>query len=133
MIVVNLYVDSAFNSMVHQQIVNGVMEAGIKGQLLAFMYSYLQGREVTVRVGTTVSNILFKRWHGVPQGSALRLDYYNIAEFDIPIKEGGSKGMIFADDHSLWASTRTLDESMEIVSSTLSQTVHWAEGLDLKF
>ena len=39
--------------------------------------------------------------------------------------------MIFADDNSLWALRRTLDESMVIVRSTLLQTEHWAEGLDL--
>ncbi|XP_065576383.1 uncharacterized protein LOC136037590 [Artemia franciscana] len=115
MVVVDLDVDAAFDSVVHRQILKGVMEAGIKGQLLAFTYSYLQGREVTVKVGGTVSIIFVKRRCGDRQGSALGPDYYNIAEFDISIQEGGSQWMIFADDNSLYALTRTLEESMEIL------------------
>ncbi|KAK2711053.1 hypothetical protein QYM36_012279 [Artemia franciscana] len=101
MVVVDLDVDGAFDSVVHRQILNGVMETGIKGRLLAFTYSYLQGRKVTVKVGGTVSNIFVKRRRGDRQGIVLGPDYYNIAEFDISIQEGGSKWMIFADDNSL--------------------------------
>jgi hypothetical protein len=133
MVIVHLDVNSAFDSMVHRQILSGVMEAGIRGRTLAVTENYLSGREDTVRVGSVESSIILRRRRGVPQGSALGPDYYNIAEYDIPIENGESKGMIFADDNSFWAVARTLGETMEVVKSTLQQIEHWAKGIDLKF
>ena len=133
MVIVHLDVNGAFDSMVHRQILSGVMEAGIRGRTLAVTENYLTGREDTVRVGSVESSIILRRRRGVPQGSALGPDYYNIAEYDIPIENGESKGMIFADDNSFWAVARTLEETMEVVKSTLQQIEHWAKGIDLKF
>jgi hypothetical protein len=35
---------------------------------------------------------------GVPQGSALEPDFYNIGVYDIPFDDGTSRASIFADD-----------------------------------
>jgi len=44
-------VSSAFDSMVNQHILEGIITANVRGCLLRFSYDYLQEQEVTVKVG----------------------------------------------------------------------------------
>ncbi|KAK2726812.1 hypothetical protein QYM36_007604 [Artemia franciscana] len=46
-----LDVVSAFESMVHRHILEAIMAAAVKGQLLEFSDSFLEGREVKIKVG----------------------------------------------------------------------------------
>ncbi|KAK2721646.1 hypothetical protein QYM36_003820 [Artemia franciscana] len=48
-----LDVVSAFDSMVHRHILEAIMAAAVKGQLLEFSDSFLEGREVKIKVGST--------------------------------------------------------------------------------
>ncbi|KAK2708335.1 hypothetical protein QYM36_014071, partial [Artemia franciscana] len=50
-------IEGAFDNMLHRKMVGGLVTAGIKGQMLAFLNDYLIGRKVKVRVGRTISNI----------------------------------------------------------------------------
>ncbi|KAK2704298.1 hypothetical protein QYM36_016630, partial [Artemia franciscana] len=43
-------IEGAFDNMLHRKMVGGLVTAGIKGQMLAFLNDYLIGRKVKVRV-----------------------------------------------------------------------------------
>jgi len=133
MIAVFLDVDGAFDNLVHRQILLGLIEAGIRGRMLMFTKNYLEDREVHVRVGNTISSHFTKRKRGVPQGSALGPDYYNLGEHNIPLDDGDSSAGIFADDNNLWAVGRTIEDVVPVIKSVLEQLEIWASDIDLSF
>lgn len=133
MIAVFLDVKGAFDNIVHRQILSGIIEAGIRGRMLLLSKNYLEDRVVTVRVGNTMSTALVRGRRGVPQGSALGPDFYNMGEYNIPIGEGDSNAGIFADDNTLWVMARTLEEGIKAISEVLVQVENWATDIDLKF
>ncbi|KAK2712453.1 hypothetical protein QYM36_011219 [Artemia franciscana] len=50
MLLVMLDVEGAFNNIVHRQILSGLIEAGFKGSLIAFVEDYMKQRTIKVRV-----------------------------------------------------------------------------------
>ena len=133
LIAVFLDVKMAFDNMVHRHILEGVLEAKIKGRLLGFSHDFLMKREVNVKIGkaTSVRRILRRR--GVPQGSTLGIDYYNISEFDIPLDIGGERAGIFADDNGFWVITNCIEEGQKTIQETLNSLEIWAGENCVKF
>ena len=133
MLLVMLDVEGAFNNIVHRQILSGLIEAGFKGSLIAFVEDYMKQRTIKVRVKGELSDVIVEIKRGVPQGSALGPDLYNIGEYNIPIEESAEKGCIFADDNNVWVLGRSMEEIHMIMESVLEQLQRWADDIDLRF
>ena len=133
LVAVFLDVKAAFDTMVHRQILDGVLEAKIRGRLLAFSLSFLEDRDMKVIFGKAASSNLIHRKRGVPQGSVLGPIYYNISEFNIPIETGNVRGGIFADDNCLWAVGISVIEVESILQDSLNQISCWAMQADISF
>ena len=133
MIAVFLDVESAFDYLTHRQILNGIIESGIRGRLLKFVKSYLEDREIHIRVGNTISTSTLKVKRGVPQGSALGPDLYNIGVYDIPLDDGTFRASIFADDKVFWVTGRTISEVTKSIKAVLQQLENWAASIDINF
>ena len=126
-LVVFFCVSSAFDSMVHRHILEGVIAANVRGSLLRFSYDYLQEREVTVKVGKAYSERKVLRKRGVPQGSSLGPDYYNIGEFDIPLDTGEDRAAIFADDTGMWIVCDSIEEGQRVAQEKIKLVEMWAK------
>ncbi|XP_065571466.1 uncharacterized protein LOC136034254 [Artemia franciscana] len=132
MIAVFLDVKGAFDNLVHRQILEGLSKAKINGNLMKFTLSYLSDRKIVVTVGQERSEEIGVE-RGVPQGSVLGPDYYNVGEFDIPLEDNNCKGGIFADDNNIWTVQNTVEEAEKAVQETLAQIELWSLGIDLDF
>ena len=132
MIAVFLDVKGAFDNLVHRQILQGLSKAKINGNLMKFTLSYLSDRKIAVTVGQERSKEIEVE-RGVPQGSVLGPDYYNVGEFDIPLEDNNCKGGIFADDNNTWTIQNTVEEAEKVVQETLDQIELWSLGIDLDF
>ena len=119
-------VSSAFDSVVHRHILEGVIAAKVRGRLLRFSYDYLREREVTVKVGKAYSERKVLRKRGVPQGSSLGPDYYNISEFDIPLDTGEDRAGIFADDNAMWIVCDSVEEGQRVAQEKIKLMETWA-------
>ena len=133
MILIFLDVKGAFDNIVHRQILNGLVKANIQGTLMNFSIEYMSGREVAVLVGESKSENKVQIKRGVPQGSVLGPDYYNISEHDIPIKDDACNGCIFADDNKTWTVQDTVEEAEKEAQQILLQIETWASTLDIVF
>ncbi|KAK2704284.1 hypothetical protein QYM36_016622, partial [Artemia franciscana] len=58
MLLVMLDVEGAFNNIVHRQILSGLIEAGFKGSLIAFVEDYMKQRTIKVRVKGELSDVI---------------------------------------------------------------------------
>ena len=74
--------------------VGGLVTADIKCQMLAFFNDNLKGRKVKGRVGGIISDITVFPERGIPQGTALGPDMYNVGSYDIPMNMKGDGGAI---------------------------------------
>ncbi|KAK2711521.1 hypothetical protein QYM36_012619 [Artemia franciscana] len=75
-----------FDHLVHRQILEGLSTAKTDGDLIKFTLNYLSDRTIAVRVGQERSEEI-EGERGVPQGSVLGLDYYNVGKFNIPLED----------------------------------------------
>ena len=113
--------------MIHRNILEGVIATNVRGRLLRFSYDYLQEREVTVKVGKAYSERKVLRKRGVPQGSSLGSDYYNISEFDIPLNTGEDRATIFADDNGMWIVCDSIEEGQRVAQEKIKLVEMWAK------
>jgi hypothetical protein len=70
---------------------------------------------------------------GIPQGSVLGPDMYNIGSFDVPISEKDDGGTVFADDNNVWVLARDTYQLKTLMAHVLEKLEKWAKEADLKF
>ena len=117
-------ISKAFDRVWHRGLLYKLSSAGIKGDLLRWLSSYLSNR--TQRV---VLNGQSSEWAsvkaGVPQGSILGHLLFLIYINDI-VDQIGTNIRIFANDTSLYITVETPDRAALLLNRDL-QTVHaWA-------
>ncbi|KAL8578289.1 hypothetical protein ACOMHN_005680 [Nucella lapillus] len=99
-------IKKAFNSVWHAKLLNKMGALGITGWMYNFIQTFLDSREITVKVGPSVprSHILDM---GVPQGSVITPTLFSIMLHDIlttlqPQKKPPTISL-FADDLAIWS------------------------------
>ncbi|KAL8625126.1 hypothetical protein ACOMHN_030760 [Nucella lapillus] len=99
-------IKKAFDSVWHAKLLNKMGALGITGRMYNFIQTFLDSREITVKVGPSVS-----RSHildmGVPQGSVIAPTLFSIMLHDIlttlqPQKKPPTISL-FADDLAIWS------------------------------
>ncbi len=102
-----LDLQNAFDLTWHKGLLFKLKEYGITGTIFKWIRSFLQGRSIQVRVGSSLS----QREHlsrGTPQGSVISPTLFNIIINDfakiVSAKDSGIIVSQFADDSSEWMS-----------------------------
>ncbi|CAH8641175.1 unnamed protein product [Dicrocoelium dendriticum] len=97
-----LFIDfsKAFDTVPHSRLLYKLNSFGISGPVLRWISAFLIGREMCVRVGSSLS---FRQCvlSGVPQGSVLGPLLFTLYVNDLP-DELGVPSLMFADDLKLW-------------------------------
>eukprot|EP00117_Sycon_ciliatum_P022663 scpid21797/ scgid3102/ RNA-directed DNA polymerase from mobile element jockey; Reverse transcriptase len=111
----------AFDTVQHQQLLIAIAAVGISGIALAWLQSYLRGRQqrVVTYIGTSP---LVPVTSGVPQGTILGPVLFNLYVRKLPLTADAlsCKLPMFADDMTLYASRRSPNEAVGAVNKVLS-------------
>ncbi|KAL8589746.1 hypothetical protein ACOMHN_027254 [Nucella lapillus] len=97
-------IKKAFDSVWHAKLLNKIGALGITVRKYNFIQTFLDSREITVKVGPSVS-----RSHildmGVPQGSVIAPTLFSIMLHDImtTLQPQNKPPTLFADDLAIWA------------------------------
>lgn len=121
-------VKGAFDNVMHEAIHAAVRDIGIKGRLLAWILSYLNGRLIymsTTEGNTTMHSVT----RGVPQGGVLSPVLFNICLIKLAQKiPKSTKTSFYADDICIWTSSISqhfnrirLQKAIIIISSYLKE------------
>ena len=102
-ILVMLDLSAAFDTVVHEYLLNDLKFIGINGSAYRWFESYLQNREVTVVVSQTKSETR-KLTKGVPQGSVLGPTLFTIYTIELSwiLKKYNVTFKLYADDTVLF-------------------------------
>ena len=128
--VIFLDLQKAFDKVPHKRLILKLHEIGIRGKLLKWIESWLQGREQRVVLNGVASEWV-KVESGVPQGSVLGpiLFIIYINDLDENIK---NKLLKFADDTKLLGNVGR-EEGVKEIQEDLLHIEEWADKWQMKF
>ena len=103
--IVALDLSKAFDSIDHQILLRKLPDFQLGSNFISLMRNYLKDRTIVVRCGEEVSKI-FRTTTGVPQGSILGPLLFTLYVNDPPDVIKHSKAMLYADDTTIFTSSR---------------------------
>ena len=132
-ILILLDLSAAFDTVVHELLINDLRTIGIEGKVLEWFKNYLTGRHFQVLVKDTKSalKLLDK---GVPQGSVLGpiLFCIYILELAWILKKYGVECQFYADDTQFYFSIRNVADTQKLVNDIMSDISNWMKKKRLK-
>ena len=125
-----LDLQKAFDSVPHKRLLYKLEKAGITGELLEWINSFLSDRKQRVALNNSYSKWVDVK-SGVPQGSVLGPILFIVFINDLP-KQIKANCSIFADDTKVWKRIRCLEDA-DILQEDLYQLEEWTKVWKLKF
>ncbi len=129
-----LDLQNAFDLTWHKGLLFKLKEYGITGTIFKWVRSFLQGRSIQVRVGSSLSE-RENLERGTPQGSVISPTLFNIIINDyakiVSAKDSGIVVSQFADDSSEWLIGNHLNDNFESTKS-LNLVSEWAVNWGFK-
>lgn len=119
-----LDLSKAFDTINHTTLLNKLRHYGIRGQALEWFRSYLSSREQFVMYKNTTS-LLREVTCGVPQGSVLGPLLFIIYTNDLPNALRFTRCVLFADDTTVYYSSRNLEHVIQNISADLKNLTEW--------
>ena len=132
-VVDQIYLDlqKAFDKVPHQRLLYKLQKAGISGHLLAWIESFLSGRQQRVKIKGNYSN-----WKnvlsGVPQGSVLGPILFIIYINDLPETLKSSLCKVFADDTKITGKANSIEDA-QLIQDDLDALLQWCSEWKMKF
>ena len=114
----------AFDTFEHSILLNKLYHYGIRGNALQWFNSYLTNRYQYVKYNNTPSDMK-KITCGVPQGSILGPLLFLLYINDIASVSNILSSILFADDTTLFCSSKNLHELTAIVNNELGNIMQW--------
>ena len=114
----------AFDCIPHNLLIAKLQAYGFKKNALKHIYSYLKGRRQSVKINGIYSTFL-TILAGIPQGSILGPILFNIFinDFYYFIEKASLHG--FADDHTITAASKSLDNLKDILNNETNIAIDW--------
>lgn len=127
LVTLGIFIDfsKAFDTINHNTLLTKLDIYGFRGTFLKLIRSYLQYRYQTVVIGNHYSKNLPIR-AGVPQGSILGPLLFNIYINDLTNIKTTARFVIYADDTSLFITSRNVAELISTANDTLEQINKWS-------
>ena len=129
LIIVFFDIEKAFDSANHLNILFNLINRGIRGRMLKWIYEFLNSRSFRVRVGGEFSDLRSTN-SGVPQGAILSPLLFTILLCDPPVMDD-VHNLSFADDLSLFAIGNSVDEATEKIQRGVDKFNSWLTDLGL--
>ena len=114
----------AFDTVEHSILLDKLYHYGIRGNALQWFNSYLTNRYQYVKYNNTPSDMK-KITCGVPQGSILGPLLFLLYINDIASVSNILSSILFADDTTLFCSSKNLQELTAIVNNELGNIMQW--------
>ena len=115
---------NAFDSVPHTILLQKLQHYGIRGNILKWFESYLQGRTQTTKYGNQKSQTL-PITTGLPQGSVLGPILFNIYINDLINVSETLNTTCFCDDSLLFASSENLESLVLLFNEELHKIYKW--------
>ncbi len=132
-----LDISGAFDAVPHYLLMKKLFAYGIRGDLLKLLKSYLSGRQIRVRVGSSLSSSSTNGYIncGVPQGSILGPLLFLIYINDVADVIENCELYMYADDCSLFlpADPSDLLTSTRLLQDDLDRLSDWSNTWKLDF
>ena len=127
-----LYTDfaKAFDSVSHRCLINKLLDLGLDGHFVTWVYSYLEGHSQRVRLQGFISEPI-EVTSGVPQGSHLGPILFLLFVNDLVSGLKFVKGLLYADDFKAYEIVRSINDAI-LFQADLDYLSQWsyANGLD---
>ena len=128
-----IYIDlkSAFDKVWPEGLIYKLIQLGIRGNLLNWIYSYLQDRKFKVRIDGETSDE-FPLNTGVQQGAVLSPLLFNIMLSDLPVMEEVEL-LVYADDITIVSTGKETRNVKKLIENYLKLFDQWAKlwGLEI--
>lgn len=109
-------IEGAYDGVWHEGLIFKMKQLGFNDQLLKWVFDYLRGRTMAVRLGNKVSMEVGLDM-GLPQGATLSPMLFNIMLHDVPRAPNGIEVLSYADDITITA----WGESIQATKTNLQQ------------
>ena len=120
----------AFDCIPHDLLIAKLEAYGLDITSLTYIYSYLKGRKQSVRINNIYS-IYLLILSGVPQGSILGPILFNVFMNDLFLFIKTADIHNFADDNTLSAFARELNDLLDILEIESKISIDWLESNDM--
>jgi ribonuclease P/MRP protein subunit RPP40 len=127
------YIDysRAFDTVSHKKLLTKLQAYGIRGNLLAWIESFLTGRSQQTRVGDTLSHAVYLR-SGVVQGSVLGPLLFLLYINDVVevFRDSKCTCKLYADDLKIYTEIQLVDD-LNLLQSALDALYEWSDRWQL--
>ena len=116
-----------------REIIQTLLEANIKGNIIKFIYNFLKQRYIKVRVNDTLSNKI-ELQNGIPQGSIFSVTLFPIAINKLTrIISPPAKISLFVDDATIFISGKNLETLRKTAQDILNKVCEFSDNSGFKF